>query len=62
LIPDVSDYVQVEASMNGSGSDDGKVCSRLFRYIKTSENETYCHVNVVVERDPDPPWDLLIRE
>lgn len=48
--------------MNGSGSDDGKVCSRLFRYIKTSENETYCHVNVVVERDPDPPWDLLIRE
>lgn len=62
LLPNVGDYIQVEASLVGGRSDDGKVRSRLFRYISVSETNTNCHVNIVVERDASAPWGLLIKE
>ena len=62
LLPDVGDYIQVEASLIGGSFEDGKVRSRLFRYIPTSQTDTNCHVNIVVERDPAAPWGLLIKE
>lgn len=62
VIPDVGDYVHIDNSMDkeGRSSFSGKVRSRLFRYIRASD-DVYCQVNIVVE-DTDDDWGKLIKE
>ena len=62
LLPNVGDYVQIDNSADGGerSSISGKVRSRLFRYIRTT-NDVFCHVNIVVEEDSDD-WGKLVKE
>jgi hypothetical protein len=39
----------------------GKVRSRLFNYIRTSPDDVFCHVNIIVE-DTNDDWGKLIKE
>ena len=60
FIPNVGDFVQVDAStINGNGFH-GRVKSRLFRHIRTPPQD-YCSVNIVVE-ETDDDWGMLIKE
>ena len=62
ILPNVGDYVQIDNSHDGGerSSFSGKVRSRLFRYIRTSD-DVICQVNIVVEEDDDE-WNRLIKE
>lgn len=61
VLPNVGDYVQIDNSAQGERSSfSGKVRSRLFTHINTTQTE-YCHVNIIVE-DDDDDWGLLIKE
>jgi hypothetical protein len=63
LLPNVGDYVQIDNSADGGNrsSFSGKVRSRLFRYIRVSDDNVFCHVNIVVEETTDD-WGLLVKE
>lgn len=63
LLPNVGDYVQIENSADGGerSSFSGKVKSRLFRYIRNSDDTVFCQVNIVVEETADD-WGILIKE
>jgi hypothetical protein len=63
VLPDVGDYVSIQFARGEAEGFDGKVRSRLFRYIadSTNEIETSCVVNIVVE-DTDDDWGKLIKE
>ena len=60
LIPNVGDFVQVEASTINGNSFSGRVKSRLFRHIRTPPQNT-CAVMIVVE-ETDDDWGMLIKE
>ncbi len=60
LIPNVGDFVQVDASTINGNSFHGRVKSRLFRHIQTPPGDT-CAVNIVVE-ETDDDWSMLIKE
>ena len=60
LIPNVGDFVQIDASTIDGNGFSGRVKSRLFSYIRTPGND-YCAVNVVVE-ETDDDWGMLIKE
>lgn len=62
LLPAVGDYVTVDNSADGGdrANFSGRVRSRLFRYIRTS-NDVFCQVNIVVEDTADE-WGKLIKE
>ena len=60
LVPNVGDFVQVDASTIDGNSFDGRVKSRLFSYTRTPSQD-YCAVNIVVE-ETDDDWGLLIKE
>jgi hypothetical protein len=66
LLPNVGDYIQIDNSAGGSkrSSFDGRVRTRLFRYIRTSETDVGCQVNIVVEEvaDDDNVWGELVKE
>ncbi|EJG0323374.1 hypothetical protein HYO34_14280 [Vibrio parahaemolyticus] len=61
LLPNVGDYVDVS---NGSErvSICGVVKTKLFRYIRLSNDEMLCHVNIVVQEDKHINWGSLIKE
>lgn len=61
IIPNVGDYVYIDNSQDGGERSDfsGKVRSRLFRYIRTSETEVFCHINIVVEETADDFGELV---
>ena len=60
LVPNVGDFVQVDASTIDGNSFHGRVKSRLFSYILTPPQKT-CAVNIVVE-ETDDDWGMLIKE
>jgi hypothetical protein len=52
FIPDVGDFVEIggnPASDSNLSSFRGVVVSRFFRYDRQSDNEVFCHVNLIVE-------------
>ncbi|MFV8800383.1 hypothetical protein ACNSPD_21430 [Yersinia enterocolitica] len=61
LLPNVGDYVDIEGMNTEYAHFNGKVKSKLFRYIRISEDEVFCSVNIVVE-ETDDDWGLLIKE
>ena len=63
ILPNVGDYVHIDNSMDGGqiSNFSGKVRSRLFTYLRGSDDEVYCGVNIVVEESADD-WDKLIKE
>ena len=63
ILPNVGDYVHIDNSVDGGerSSFSGKVRSRLFNYIRTSPEDVFCHVNIIVE-DTDDDWGKLIKE
>ena len=63
LLPNVGDYVHIDNSTDGGrrSAFSGKVRSRLFTYIRVSETEVNCAINIVVEEDDDD-WGKLIKE
>lgn len=62
VLPNVGDYVSIDNSMDGGERVhfEGKVKSRLFRYIRT-QDDIHCIVNIVVVETNDD-WGLLIKE
>ena len=61
IIPNVGDFVQIDNSVRGEPiSFDGRVRSRLFRYIRTN-SEVFCAINIVVE-ETDDDWGKLVKE
>lgn len=62
ILPHVGDYVSVDNSMDEGQRLDfpiGKVKSRLFRYIRKSDNTVFCHVNIVVGATQDDTGRLV---
>lgn len=62
LLPNVGDYVHIGATEVNGGPETGRVRSRLFYYQEMKDGTTWCHVNIVVERDPNMNWGLLIKQ
>jgi hypothetical protein len=63
VLPDVGDYVSIDNSYNGGERSNfrGKVRSRLFRYIRTKDEDVTCLVNIVIE-ETDDDWGKLVKE
>ncbi|WP_321530343.1 hypothetical protein [uncultured Desulfuromonas sp.] len=63
LLPNVGDYVHIDNSTDGGRRADfsGKVKSKLFNYVRISEEKVFCHINIVVE-ECDDDWGQLIKE
>ena len=63
LLPNVGDYVHIDNSTDGGqrAAFSGKVKSKLFNYIRVSEDEVHCIINIVVE-ETDDDWGQLIKE
>ncbi|WP_455853918.1 hypothetical protein [Pantoea endophytica] len=60
MLPNVGDFVHI--SNNGTRSQfSGVVKTRLFNYIRLSNDEVHCAVNIVVE-ESDVNWGALIKE
>ncbi|HIF9101667.1 TPA: hypothetical protein ACX6PR_002588 [Photobacterium damselae] len=64
ILPNVGDFVDINnhSSAHGHESFSGKVKTRLFNYLRTPDDEIYCHVNIVVEEDPETNWGSLLKE
>ena len=60
LVPNVGDFVLVDASTIDGNSFHGRVKSRLFRYFLTPPQNT-CAVMIIVE-ETDDDWDMLVKE
>jgi hypothetical protein len=63
LLPNVGDFVHIDNSLDGGqrSSFKGRVRSRMFSYIRGSDDEVFCAVNIVVE-ETDDNWGQLIKE
>ncbi len=63
ILPAVGDYVHIDNSMDGGerSAFSGKVKSHLFTYIRGSDDEVYCSVNIVVA-DTHDDFGGLIKE
>jgi hypothetical protein len=63
VLPNVGDFVSIDNSTDQGKRADfhGRVKSRLFSYIRLSETEVHCVVNIVVE-ETDDDWGALIKE
>ncbi len=63
ILPNVGDYVQIDNSIDKGerSSFSGKVRSRLFRYIRSSDDEVLCLVNIIIE-DTNDDWGMLVKE
>ena len=62
MVPNVGDYVTIDNSPDGGerSSFTGKVRSRYFRYIRSTD-EIFCHINIVVE-ETDDDFGKLVKE
>ena len=62
LIPNVGDYVLIDNSQDGGerANFSGKVRSRYFRYIRSSD-DVCCLINIVVEETEDD-FGALVKE
>ena len=61
IIPNVGDFVHIDGACQKDTRFSGKVRSRLFSYIRMSDGDTICSINIVVE-ETDDNWDKLIKE
>ena len=61
LLPNVGDYVQIDRSLVKGESFEGKVRSKLFRYIVATDGAQWCQINIVVE-ESDDDVGMLIKE
>lgn len=63
ILPNVGDFVHIDNSIDGGQRTkfSGKVKSRLFTYIRSSDDNVFCSVNIVVE-ETDDDWGKLIKE
>ena len=64
FIPSIGDFVEIGGNPEENDSLSsfrGIVISRLFRYVRQSENEVFCHVNLVVE-ESFQNFGNLVRE
>ncbi|MDR3450113.1 MAG: hypothetical protein P4M15_10280 [Alphaproteobacteria bacterium] len=60
ILPNIGDFVQIDGSVHGQKAVYGKVRSRAFFYVHVTD-ETFCHVNIVVE-ETDDDWGALIKQ
>lgn len=60
MLPNVGDFVHIN-NQKPRTSFFGKVKSRLFMYVRISEDHVHCSVNIVVE-ETDDNWGALIKE
>lgn len=60
MLPNVGDYVSI-ANDDTRANFSGKVKSRLFTYVRISEDHVHCIINIVVE-ETDVDWGTLIKE
>ncbi|ORM80664.1 hypothetical protein HA42_13620 [Pantoea deleyi] len=52
FIPDVGDFVEIAGNPENSEhltSFRGIVVSRFYRYLRVSDSEVFCHINIVIE-------------
>jgi hypothetical protein len=63
-LPNVGDFVSVDNGMDGGNRANisGRVRSRLFRYIRGSDDSLTCLVNIVVEETDELVWAALVKE
>lgn len=62
ILPNVGDYVEISNGAGDRASFDGKVKSRLFRYIRMGHGgDVGCLINIVVQ-ETDDDWGKLIKE
>jgi hypothetical protein len=62
ILPNVGDYVNIDnaADKGERSSFAGKVRSRLFNYVRLSNDDVFCHVNIVVADTADD-WGKLVK-
>ncbi|HFI5334006.1 TPA: hypothetical protein ACGQS5_001665 [Serratia liquefaciens] len=60
MLPNVGDYVYISNNKERAKFH-GKVKTRLFNYIRISDEHVHCAINIVVE-ETDDVWDTLIKE
>jgi hypothetical protein len=62
-LPSVGDFVHIDNSADGGvrSGFSGRVRSRLFSYLRASDERVVCHINIVVE-ETDDDWGKLIKE
>ena len=60
-LPNVGDYIHIDNSMDGGerAAFSGKVRSRYFRYIRISNDDITCLINIVVEETSDDLGKLV---
>jgi hypothetical protein len=63
IIPNVGDFVHIDTFDENDPRTkfSGRVRTRLFTYFRHSSDDTFCHVNIVVE-ETDYNWGELIKE
>jgi hypothetical protein len=63
IIPNVGDFVHIDTFIEKDTRTkfSGRVRSRLFNYNRMSDDDTSCHINIVVE-ETDYNWGELIKE
>lgn len=62
LLPNVGDYVDIQGQDDTYISFCGKVKSKLFRYIRSHDEEVICLISIVVEEVDDDVWGSLVKE
>lgn len=60
-LPNVGDFVRVGATDDNAGLELGRARSRALFHQEMSDGAVSCSVNMVVERDRNINWELLIR-
>lgn len=60
MLPNVGDYVNI-SNPPPRTSFSGKVKTRLFYYMRISEDHVHCAINIVIE-ESDDNWGALIKE
>lgn len=60
LIPNVGDYVQVQAHFGDTEPLTGRVKTRLFKYSNAIyPGKNTCHINIVLEEPEASVWERL---
>jgi hypothetical protein len=63
IIPNVGDFVHIDTFIENDPRTKfyGRVRSRMFSYLRMSDGDTACTINIVVE-ETDDNWGELIKE
>ncbi|WP_072929457.1 hypothetical protein [Nissabacter archeti] len=60
VLPNVGDFVNIDNRLTRT-SFYGRVKSKLFYYVRISDDHVHCSINIVVE-ETDDDWGALIKE